>query len=187
MSQAIVTGSLRDIEHASGRAISESFLSVAAIICLDISASMSERDCGQYGESRYAVAIKQLERLQHKLSGKIGIVQWNHEAKFQAGGLPDQPYGSTNVRGCLEYIKPADGTGIKLILISDGEPNVGEDGLDIARTFTSKIDTVYVGPEGGDGARYLRELSRLTGGVSASQNVSEICNLAQTVTRLLAA
>jgi len=184
MSQEIVYGSLGYLEQ-QGKSIAESFLNVDAIVMIDISASMRERDC-QNGEMRHTVACDELRRLQRQIPGKLAIIEWATGHAFVPGGAPSSPDGwSTNMAGVLEFVKQADDTGIKLILISDGEPDSEDTTLDIAQTFKSKIDTVYIGREGGRGADFLRKLSALTGGKSVNDTARGIVELSQTVARLL--
>lgn len=186
MSQALTVGSLQQVANQAGQTVAETFLSVDALLVLDISDSMTTKDCPGLQE-RYAVAVRELRRLQETLPGKLGVIQFNHRAEFIPSGTPDFPSGTTDVAGALEFIKPVDGCGIRIILISDGEPDNGPLALEVARKFKTKIDTVYIGPEMGSGAEFLRRLSALTGGVSENKTTRHLPELAQTVSRLLSA
>lgn len=182
----IVYGSLGYMEQ-QGKSIAQSFLSVDAIVMIDTSGSMAQADC-QNGQTRHAVACDELRRLQRQIPGKLAIIEWSTSHAFCPGGIPGPAVGSsTNMAGVLEFVKIADGTDIKFILISDGEPDTEQHTLDVARTFTSHIDTIYIGPEGGMGADFLRRLSALTGGRAQTQSAREIVNLADSITRLLTA
>lgn len=64
----------------------------------------------------------------------------------------------------LEFIKPVDGLGMKIFLVSDGEPDSPTSTIDLARTFSSHINTVYIGPEMGPGRNFLERLASVTGG-----------------------
>jgi len=167
-----------------GRSIAESFLSVDAIIALDISFSMLVADC-QNNQSRYDTAVGELRRLQRQIPGKVAVIEWACGHAFVPGGVPSPPYGTTNMTGALDFIHQADDCGIKLILISDGEPDNQITALDSARRFKSQIDTIYIGPEGGQGADFLRRLSALTGGQAVTNSMRDIVNLSQDVTKLL--
>lgn len=184
MSNEIVYGSLEYMEQ-QGRTIAESFLSVDAIVMIDTSGSMAQTDC-QNGQTRHTVACDELRRLQRHIPGKIAVIEWSTSHVFCPGGIPGPAVGwSTNMAGVLEFVKKADGTDIKLILISDGEPDHEQYTLDVARTFTSKIDTIYIGPEGGPGADFLRRLAALTGGRAETRSAREIIGLSQSITKLL--
>lgn len=184
MSNEITYGSLGYMEQ-QGKNIAESFLNVDAIVMIDTSGSMAATDC-QNGQMRHTVACEELRRLQRQLPGKIAVIEWADSHAFCPGGIPGPAIGyTTDMAGVLRFVKQADDTGIKLILISDGEPDNEQDALNVARGFKSKIDTVYIGPEAGSGAAFLRLLSSLTGGQSVSQSPREIVELSQTVTKLL--
>jgi len=182
----LVYGSLQDVAQRSGKGVAHTFLSVDALVMVDTSGSMMMTDC-QHNRSRYDLACEQLIRLQRDLPGKIGVISWNDFARFCPGGIPTSPSGGTDMAGVLRFVKPADNTSIKLILISDGEPDNESDALRLAGQFKSKIDCIFAGPEAGFGREFLRRLAMATGGVSVSQSVADIANLQQTVTRLLTA
>jgi tryptophan synthase alpha subunit len=84
----------------------------------------------------------------------------------------------------LKFLKDFDGLGIKIIVISDGEPDEKDETLRIAKTFATKIDTVFVGSETGRGRDFLRDLSTATGGISINNKTSEL-NLLSSNLRLL--
>ena len=91
----------------------------------------------------------------------------------------------TDMVAALRFVRPADGLGIRIILISDGDPDDDEKTLTLARQFKSHIDTVYIGPEKGRGREFLAKLSGATGG----QHLESIAPamLAEPVRNLLAA
>lgn len=186
MSTEMAYGSLADVAQKSGKAVAETFLSVDCLVMMDTSASMSDCDAGESGmESRHSIACTELQKIQRQMPGKIGVIEWNSFPAFCPGGVPGYPRMATDLAACLEFIKPADNTGIELILISDGEPDNEIAALDCASAFKSKIDTVYVGPKNGPGADFLKRLAALTGGQSVTQSVSEIAQLSTTVKGLL--
>jgi Mg-chelatase subunit ChlD len=186
MSDKLVYGSLQDIAQRSNKSVAETFLSVDALVMVDTSGSMDSPDCAG-NRTRYDLACEQLIRLQRDLPGKVGVISWSSQAIFCGGGVPTFLMGGTDMAGVLKFVKPADGTSIKLILISDGEPASEDEALKIASQFKSKIQTIYIGPESGYGREFLRKLAMATGGVSVSQSVKDITNLQQTVTKLLTA
>lgn len=188
MSNQLVYGSLKDIADRSGKSVAETFLSVDALVMVDTSGSMDSADC-ENNRTRYDLACEQLIRLQREIPGKIGVISWSSSVQFNPGGVPYYFGGGTDLVNVLGFVKPADGTSIKLILISDGEPDYGSQQacLDLAKQFKSKISTIYVGPEDGLGRDFLRRLAEATGGQAVSQSVKDITNLKQTVTKLLTA
>jgi hypothetical protein len=187
-STQLVKGSLQDISKTTGKPLAETFLSVDALVLVDTSASMDADDCPTYpGRKRYDVACEQLIRLQKDLPGKVGVISWSSHAIFCPVGIPTFLQGGTDMAGALKFVKDADGTSIKLILISDGEPASEDEALKVAGQFKSKIDCIFVGPEYSPGRDFLRRLAAATGGVSVSQSVKDIANLSTTVTKLLTA
>src|SRR5262245_7320223 len=188
MSNSLVYGSLQDVALKLGKSVAHTFLTVDALVLVDTSGSMDMPDCPG-GRRRYDVACEQLIRLQRELPGKVGVISWSSHAIFCPGGIPTFLEGGTDLVNALKFVKHADGTSIKLILISDGEPDYGSDRavIDLASQFKSKISTIYVGPEDGHGRDFLRRLADATGGQAVSQSVKDIANLQQTVTKLLTA
>ncbi|UOF76894.1 von willebrand factor (vwF) type a domain protein [Bacteriophage sp.] len=161
-------------------------MDAAAILLVDVSGSMDMHDCAE-GKTRYKVACEQLLSLQRSLEGKIAVVAFSDRPFFCPGGIPPMPNGGTDLTAALKFIQPADGCGIRFVVISDGEPDNGTTAIELANKFTTKIDTVYCGPETGAGREFLSDLAAASGGVFAGQSVKDLPNLAQTVERLLSA
>lgn len=182
---AIVAGSVAAVSRRENMSLAESFLSVDVLIIVDTSGSMCSKDAPG-NRSRYNAACDELATLQAGNPGKIGVIAFSDMVQFCPGGIPMNFEGSTNMAGALKFVKVADGLGIKLILISDGEPDSRGETLKIARTFKTKIDTVYIGPErGGSGREFLKELAAATGGTSIKS--AQPAMLADPVTQLLSA
>jgi len=111
-------------------------------------------------QSRYEVALEELTYLQKTLPGKVAIVAFSDNPVFVPGGCPPMLGKGTDVAGTLRFVQPADGT-VRFILISDGEPDDEWEALKVAAEFTSRIDCIYVGPEGDRrGAGFLERLAK---------------------------
>lgn len=184
MTNAIVPGSLSAITQTTGRSLSESFLSADAILIVDMSGSMGMRDAPG-GKSRFDAAEAEVIRLQAQHPGKIAIVSFSDHATFSPSGRPERMGGGTNMAGALNYIQPADDTGTKFILISDGQPDDPEKTLRIARQFKTPIQTIFIGPESdySGGRAFLEKLARETGGAALKSNAPGL--LAPQVEKLL--
>lgn len=182
MTTAIVPGSLSAIAQKTNLSLAETFLSVDAIVIVDTSGSMDSHDAAG-GRRRYAVACDELQRLQATLPGKIGVISFSDTAIFCPGGLPTFLGSGTNLAGALKFVKAADDTGIRFIVISDGSPDDPDEALRQARKFKSKIDVIYVGPEGGPGSKFLAELAAAAGGQAVTAD--RVANLADNVQQLL--
>lgn len=166
MNQVII-GSLSQVAQKNNVSLSESFMSCDCLILIDQSGSMESHDAPD-NMTRNQAAREQLTRLQKDYPGKIAIVSFASYAMFSPAGLPVDCGGSTNMIAGLEYIKPIDDTGVKIILISDGVPNDQSNTLKKAKEFKTAIQTIYIGPEDDrEGGRvFLEKLSHATGGES---------------------
>jgi len=162
---AMVKGSLSQIAKESGKTLAESWISVDAVILVDISLSMSDRDA-RGGKSRHEVAQEELTNLQKTLPGKIAIIAFSQDFTFVPGGLLPPPQDVTDLAGALKYTHIADAIpGMKFIVISDGEPNDEAEALKEAKRYKNIIDTIYVGPESGRAGReFLQKLAKASGG-----------------------
>lgn len=189
-----VKGSLQSIANKQAITVAQAFIDAEIIVLLDVSASMTIDDdtprmySSQYrNESRFRKACNQLAKLQAENPGKVALVCFDDRQTFEASGIGRQPNGSTDIAGALSFVHKADGTGMQFVLISDGEPDCEELAIAMAQQFKSKISTIYIGPEGGQGADFLRRLSAVTGGQFSNNGTAGIVNLSQTVERLLTA
>ena len=179
----LVTGSLADIAQAKNISLAESFLTADAIIIIDVSASMRQTDGKK--RTRYERACQELEKLQANLPGKLAVVAFASSVQFCPGGVPVFLSSATDLAKALEFIKPADGCGLKFIIISDGEPDSETAALSVAQQFESSLDTVYLGPEGGPGQDFLRRLSAASGGRAVRHGAAELNQLSSSVKLLL--
>lgn len=186
MTKSIVPGSLAAVAKAEGQSLAESFMQADAIVIVDVSGSMDARDVdapGKYtgwedgplpGRSRYTAACQELEKLQASIPGRVAVVAFSSTVQFVWGGHPPFLGGGTDMAEALRFVKPADGCGMRLVLISDGEPNDPDETMQVAKAFQSPIDTVYIGPEGGRGAAFLKQLSAAAGGTSATKQIPQL-------------
>lgn len=162
---AIVPGSLGAMAEQNNSSLAETFLSCDVLLLVDMSGSMSANDAPD-GLSRYEAAERDIVNLQGSNQGKIALVVFGNYCLFCPGGIPDRLGGSTDLAGALRFIKPADDCGLRIIVISDGEPNSERDALKVAAKFKSSLQTVYCGPEDdhAGGRRFLKKLANATGG-----------------------
>ena len=165
MNTAIVPGSISAIAQTSNRSIAEVFLNVEAVILVDVSGSMSAND-SKAGRSRYEVALDELAKLQAQMPGRLGIVAFSNSPVFVPGGKPELAGGSTNLAEALRFAKIADTGDVRFVVISDGEPDSETEALTVAAEFRGRIDTVFVGAEGGNGTRFLALLAKRQNGMS---------------------
>lgn len=182
----LAKGSLADIARQTNTTLAESFINCDALILIDVSGSMANPDCSDH-RTRYRAACDELEKLQSQLPGKIAVIAFSNKPEFSPSGFPRFISGGTNLAAGLQFIKVADGCGIKLICISDGEPDDSEEALKVAATFESKIDCIFIGPETSRGADFMRRLAAATGGIATNQAIPALDELCGTVKLLLTA
>lgn len=182
-----VKGSLQSQANKLQITVAQAFLDCQMIVCLDVSPSMTNTDCLE-GQSRFKVAVNQLAKLQSENPGKVGLVCWSDSQSFLPSGVAHLFGSSTDVAGLLRWLKKADGVGIDLVIISDGEPDNESAALSEARKFEGKISCIYVGPTWNTEAQdFLKRLSAVTGGQFSNNGVAGIGNLSNTVAGYLAA
>lgn len=185
-----VKGSLQSIANKAGITVAQAFVNCEVVVLLDVSASMNtEDDCltSVNTPSRYKKACNQLAKLQTENPGKVCLICFDDKQTFEPSGIARRPGNSTDIAGALSFVHKADNTGLKFIVISDGEPDDDEAAIAMAQQFRSKIHTIYIGPEGGYGADFLKRLSAATGGLFSNSGTAGIGQLSQTVQNLLTA
>ena len=184
--QNLVKGSLSEVAKKNGTGLAAGFMNVKCFVMVDVSGSMLDRDAGS-GKTRYDMACEQLKHLQAENPGEIAVACFSGAAQFCPGGVPVMIGDTTDVGAALRMMLMADGAGIRLVLISDGEPDNEPEALSMAAKFKSKIDTIFVGREDGYGREFLRKLSAATGGISITNAPEQLGKLEQNITKLIAA
>lgn len=185
-----VKGSLQSIANKAGITVAQAFVNCEVVVLFDVSASMNTEDLfhGEFNlTTRYKKACNQLAKLQAENPGAVCLICFDDKQTFESSGIARQPGGSTDIAGALRFVHKADDTGLKFIVISDGEPDDDEAAIRVAKTFKSKIHAIYIGPEGGYGADFLKRLSAATGGLFSNSGTAGIGQLSQTVQNLLTA
>lgn len=162
--QSIAQGSILDTAQQNGTSIAESFANAAVIILVDTSSSMCTCD-SRGGQSRYDVAVEELQGLQKTMPGKLAVLSFSSDVAFCPNGIPTFFCERTNLRRALDFARMADVPGMRFILISDGDPDDPMGAMEAARKFKNKIDVIYVGSElSASGRSFLIELSKASGG-----------------------
>lgn len=185
MTTAIIQGSLGAVAQQNKTSIAESFVNASAIIIVDTSGSMHATD-SRGGKSRYDVACAELKHLQESLPGKLALLSFSDDVQFCPAGIPFDFGGGTDLAKALKFAKVADlASGMRFIVISDGEPNDESEALKVAKTYRNRIDTIFVGPEGGSGQTFLNQLAKASGGQGVTAD--RVAELADKTVKLLAA
>jgi hypothetical protein len=184
MNTQIIQGSLGAIAAQDKKSIAETFVNADVVILTDTSISMCAEDAGN-GLSRYEKACNELKNLQASLPGKLALLSFSDDVIFCPNGVPFNYKGGTDLTRALKFAKMADVKGMRFIVISDGEPHDEQGALDVAKTYKNRIDTIYVGPEGGEGQAFLRRLAKASGGQGVTS--AQVKSLESTVKHLLTA
>jgi hypothetical protein len=186
MTQAIVKGSIGEAALKRNVSVAEAFMDAEAVVVIDSSETMAQEDAGR-GRSRYEAACDQLAKLQGEMPGKIAVVSFSDEAVFCPNGIPVFLRSGTDMAEALSFVKKCDGL-MRIIVIGDGEPNDEDETLRVARTFASRIDTIFVGNELSAGREFMRRLSQATGGISVTNACADLdLSLGKNVRLLLSA
>jgi Mg-chelatase subunit ChlD len=181
---AIISGSLSAIATQNNRSIAETFVSCDAILLIDTSGSMDQKD-SRGGKSRYAVACEEMNALQVALPGKIGIIAFSSDVSFCPSGIATFYGGGTDLAKALKFMKTIDSIpGEKFVLISDGQPDSPSEALDVAKTYKNPISVIYVGPESNpQGRQFLQKLASVTGGKTVTADRAK--ELSATIQKLM--
>ncbi len=165
MKNQIVIGSQQDIANKQNISLAESFLSAEIIILFDNSGSMNANDAPG-NQTRLVCAEGHLTTLQGKHPGKVALVCFADRVEYAPSGKPVHVGIGTDLAAGLRFVQVADDCGLKIVVISDGEPNDKRDALYVAKQFKSRIDAVFVGPENDiyGGREFLQQLANATGG-----------------------
>lgn len=159
----IVTGSIADVAQRAGQSLAQTFVNAECVILVDTSGSMGSAD-SRGGRTRYDVACEELAALQAAMPGKIAVLSFSDRTMFCPDGKPFNQGGGTDLAGALEFAHVADVPEIRFIVISDGEPDNAPAALAEAKKYRARIDTIFVGPEGGAGRKFLEQLAAASGG-----------------------
>ena len=163
--------------------LAESFIGCDTVVLVDCSGSMEAHD-SRGGQRRYDVACAELAQLQKSNSGKIGVIAFSDSAIFVPGGVPPMLGSGTNLAGALRFARVADVAGIRVVVISDGQPDDEAAALAEAAQYQARIDCVYVGPEAApQGRTFLERLASAHGGKQVTAARAQ--ELAAAVERLM--
>lgn len=164
LSTHIVKGSMLDEAKKTGQSLASTWMNCKRAVICDGSGSMFAQD-SRGGRSRFDVLKDELIKVQGENPGAIAVISFSEYTEWNPDGMPMQYGGGTNLADALNFVKVIDDTGIGITIISDGEPDDPNRCINIAKTFKTHIDTIYVGPEDEHGGRdFLKKLAQATGG-----------------------
>lgn len=108
-----------------------------------------------------------------KAKGQVPMIAFGgpYDAQVRfVDGVPE-PDGGTPLHIAIPMAKEYGAT--RVVVISDGCPDLTEACYDAAREFGGKIDVAYVGNAGDGGEVFLKELANITGGQQFTGNLSD--------------
>ena len=173
MNNQIAVGSLSDVAQRQNISLAESFLSAKIVVLLDTSGSMNYGDAPN-GKTRKEHAEKALTSIQGRYPGAVALITFASHVEFVPSGQPSWDGGTTDLTAGLEFVKVADDCGLKIVVVSDGEPDDERSALYVAKAFNDKIDVIYCGREGEDGERFLQRLAAESGGQFFNDGVGDV-------------
>lgn len=177
-----VHGSLASVSASTNKPLAETFINADVIVIIDTSGSMAGTD--GTGRTRYERACDELEKVQVSMPGKIAVISFSDFVLFCPGGVPWYYGQGTDMAKALKFAKVADVPDMRFIVISDGQPDDEHAALEVAKTYTNKIDTIFIGPSGSEGEGFLRRLAKVSGGIAAKDFSAK--QLSQSIFGLLA-
>jgi Mg-chelatase subunit ChlD len=183
MNQLQVKGSLTETQKQRNLSFAEVFVTVDAILIVDVSGSMSTQDVhAEDGvKSRFSEANRQLKKLQARMPGRLAVVEFSDDAAFCPDGQLTGVKGGTDLLGALQFVSPASGCGIKFIVVSDGRPDDEFSTLTYAQQMKEKLNCIHIGSDP-RGKEFMERLAAAAGGQSLE---SEVQLLSDNIVRLL--
>jgi hypothetical protein len=95
-----------------------------------------------------------------------------------------EPDGGTPLHAAIPMAKTYGAT--RVVVISDGMPDLAEQCMIEARSFGGRIDVVYVGAPGYGGEDFLKRLAEATGGTCGVGDLKNVKMLSKGIIGLLA-
>ena len=180
MSTAIIAkGSIAAKMALTAQSFQDILMDLTAVVMVDTSGSMGARDVSAEGTiSRFGQAISHLQVLQEENPGKFLIFSFDNEVRMHLGGVPDDPDRSYDLRMtrmdlAVKALFDFDGTGVRLFLLTDGEPSASgmtsdehqSITLKMAAKFETPIDVIHMGAQSDVlGITFCRKLAQASGG-----------------------
>lgn len=119
-----------------------------------------------------------------KSQGSVPMIAFGgpYDAQVRFVDNVPEPYGGTPLHIAIPMAKTYGAS--RVVVISDGCPDLTDQCMIEARTFGGRIDVVFVGDKG-KGEAFLAALARLTGGSSSVGDLRDVKQLSRGVIGLL--
>lgn len=169
MQQLVKRGTLRPGEEAwDAQQTVNHLMGVRKVLLCDVSSSMLTRDAGPSGEKvRWDMLVEVLCDLVQAGGDEFAIVAFNEDVSLATVELPPAS-GLTDIGLALTYVLDYSEELERVVLLSDGQPTVGEPtpkkaALAAARQLRCPLDVIYIGGSL-SGRGFLQELAQKGGG-----------------------
>jgi hypothetical protein len=122
---------------------------------------------------------------QIQAGGQIAMIAFGgpYDAQVRFVDVVPAADGGTPLHVAIPFAKEYGAT--RLVVISDGQPDLRDESMNQAKLFGGRIDVVYVGHEGDGGSLFLEALAKSTGGTRLQGDLAQTKELAATVIGLL--
>jgi len=167
----------------TGKSAIDDLLKQSEVVMLLIDTSGSMEGMMSNGKSRID-GLREVVR-DIRGAGDVPMVAFGgpYDAQVRFVDAVPPPDGGTPLHIAIPFAKQYAAT--RLVVISDGMPDLTTQSLDEAKAFGGKIDVVYVGNPGEGGSVFLDELARITGGKRFEGSLTDTKALSGAVIGLL--
>ena len=179
----VAKGSIRDVAAGGDNALA--LLNARVLVLCDRSGSMAEE--ARARKARYELEDDIVTRLQAKYPGQVALAAFADVAYLCPTGKLPPPGGNTNMLDALRVAGPLAAAGLRIIMVTDGEPSHDEtEVIRAAASLKGKMDCIFVGPELSAGADFCKRLAASVGGSHSEADLKRGPELLeQSLTRLL--
>jgi hypothetical protein len=160
--------------------------SEVVMLLIDTSSSMSLSVSSEYsyvGKSRIDAMREVVADV--KKEGHVPMIAFGGEYDAQVRFVDDVPNGAGGTPLHLAIPFAAQYGATRVVVISDGHPDLTEQTIEEVKRFGGRVDIVYVGPPNDPGEKFLQQLAVMSGGQQFWGDLKEIKQLAARVIGLL--
>jgi len=172
LEQGLSLGSLKSLVKATAESV---------MLLLDTSGSMETRmSTGRRRIDGLRVVVTDI-----KAQGHVPMIAFGgpYDSQVRFVDVVPDPDGGTPLHEAIPFAKVYGAT--RLVVISDGCPDLTDQSMEAARAFGGQIDVVFVGNAGESGSFFLDQLAQATGGKRFEGSLGDTKQLTATVIGLL--
>lgn len=154
------------------------------MLLIDTSGSMDIADVGSMRRRRIDALRDVVKNIRSE--GSIPMIAFGgpYDCEVRFVDVVPEPDGGTPLHSAIKMAKQYGAT--RVVIISDGQPDLPGQCTEEAKTFGGQLDVVYVGPkEDGGSSLFLEELAKVTGGKRIVGDLSDVNKLTSHVIALL--